>query len=201
LPELARAYPQLALDLVLTDATVDLVADRIDVALRLGALEDSSLVATRLAAVRYVVCASPAYLEAAGTPRRPADVAGHDGLLLPGPAFPARWRFRDRRGRITDASPRPRFTISNVLALCDCAAAGMGLACVPWWAAARYVQAGALTRVLPRYHVTASRFDAAAWLVYPSRSYLPLKVRRFVDFVAPRLRALDADPDQGAANG
>lgn len=192
LPELARSYPELAFDLLLTDARVDLAADQIDVALRLGTLDDASLVATRLFAMRFVVCASPAYLAGAGTPERPAEVADHDGLLLHGPAYPARWRFRDRRGRIVDAAPRPRFAISNVLALCECAAAGMGLVCVPFWAAARYLADGALTSLFPDHEVTASSFDAAAWLVYPSRAYLPLRVRRFVDFAAPRLRALAA---------
>ncbi|HET9626544.1 MAG TPA: LysR family transcriptional regulator [Kofleriaceae bacterium] len=198
LPELARLHPALAFDLRLTDAAIDLAAERVDVALRLGTLDDSSLVATRLFAIRYVVCASPRYLAAAGTPARPADLADHDGVLLTGPAFAARWLFRDRRGRITAAQPRPRLAISNVLALCDCAAAGMGITCVPSWAAARYLRDGALTALFAGHAVTATSFAAAAWLVYPSRSYLPLKVRRFVDFVAPRLRALD---DHGAANG
>jgi DNA-binding transcriptional LysR family regulator len=190
LPELARLHPTLSFDLLLTDATIDLAAERIDVALRLGTLDDSSLVATRLFAMRYVVCASSTYLAAAGTPERPADLADHDGVLLTGPAFPQRWQFRDRRGRITDTSPRPRLAISNVLALCDCAAAGMGITCVPFWAAARYLRDGSLTTLLTGHEVTATSFAAAAWLVYPSRSYLPLKVRRFVDFVTPRLREL-----------
>lgn len=209
LPELARLHPALEFDLLLTDAAIDLAAERVDVALRLGTLDDSSLVATRLFAIRYVVCASPAYLATAGTPERPADLADHDGVLLAGPAFPARWQFRDRRGRITDAGPRPRLAISNVLALCDCAVAGMGITCVPSWAAARHLRDGSLTTLLAGHEVTATSFAAAAWLIYPSRSYLPLRVRRFVDFVGPRLRELagtaagaaDRRAAHGAANG
>jgi DNA-binding transcriptional LysR family regulator len=200
LPELARVYPALSFDLLLTDAIIDLAADRIDVALRLATLDDSSHVATRLFAMRFVVCASPAYLAAAGTPQRPANLADHDGVLLTGPGLPARWQFRDRRGRITDASPRPRLAISNVLALCDCAAAGMGITCVPFWAATRYLRDRSLTALFAGYEVTATSFAAAAWLIYPSRSYLPLKVRRFVDFVGPRLRELAPTPARAPAD-
>jgi len=200
LPELARLHPALSFDLLLTDATIDLAAERVDVALRLGTPDDSLLVATRLFAMRYVVCASPVYLAAASTPARPADLADHDGVLLAGPAFPARWQFRDRRGRITGATPRPRLAISNVLALCDCAAAGMGITCVPFWAAARYLRDGSLVTLFAGHEVTTTSFAAAAWLMYPSRSYLPLKVRRFVDFVAPRLREFAGTPARAAAN-
>lgn len=203
LPELARLYPALSFDLLLTDAMIDLAADRVDVALRLGTPDDSSLVATRLFAMRYVVCASPGYLAAAGAPAQPAELARHEGVLLAGPGLPARWQFRDRRGRVTEATPPPRLAISNVLALCECAAAGMGITCVPSWAATSYLRAGSLAPLFGDHEVTATSFAAAAWLVYPSRSYLPLKVRRFVDFVAPRLRALAGGlrRGHGAANG
>jgi DNA-binding transcriptional LysR family regulator len=201
LPELARLYPALSFDLILTDARIDLADERVDVALRLGAPGDSALVATRLFPMRYAVCASPGYLAAAGTPTRPAELSEHDGVVLRGPGLPARWQLRDRRGRVVEAAPRPRLAISNVLALCDSAAAGVGITCVPSWAAARYLRDGSLVALFPDHEATATSFAAAVWLLYPSRAYLPVKVRRFVDFVAPRLRAQAGLRGHGDANG
>ncbi len=187
LPEFMAENPELSLDLLLTDAVLDLLAERIDIAVRLGPLRDSRLVATRLTGTVYAVCASPGYLARAGRPRAPQDLVRHESLLFPLPGYRSRWRFRDADGEIVEVPVRGRCVISTALALRDCAIAGMGVALLPRWLIADALDSGALVDLFPDFDVTATDFDTAAWLLYPSRAYLPLKVRKFTDFLKAKL--------------
>lgn len=175
-------YPDLTVDLLLTDATVDLFAERIDVAVRLGLLADSTLIAQRLVQTRYSVCANPRYLQQCGHPERPGDLEKHNCLLFPLAGFRSRWIFRDKNGEQSEIPVRGRTIVSNAIALQQCAI-GMGLALLPHWLVDEDLRAGILIDVFPDYHVTATDFSTAAWLVYPSRAYVPLKVRVFIDFL------------------
>ena len=181
LPDLLARYPKLSLDLVLTDAVVDLVAERIDVAVRLGQLSDSSLIAHKLADMPYVICASPDYLRRRGRPKRPGDIVDHDCLLFPFGGFRTRWTFVDRAGRRQSVPVAGRVVISNAMALQECARGGMGIALLSRWLTDTDVASGRLVDVFPGYKVTATDFKSAAWLVYPSRAYIPLKVRVFAE--------------------
>lgn len=188
LPALAERHPDLDFELRLESALVDLVGERIDVAVRLGRMAESSLVARRLCAMRYAVCASPAYLERAGTPRAPADLAAHQCLRFPVPGQPARWRFRDRNdGAIAEVAVSGRVIATNGIALRALAAAGMGVVMLPRWNVAGELRSGRLVELLGGFEGTTSEFDLAAWAVYPSRAYLPLKVRAFVDHLSMSL--------------
>lgn len=188
LPELMATHPELSVELLMTDAMVDLLAERVDVALRLGRLPDSGLTAHRLCDMAFAVCASPAYLERHGRPEAPHDLAQHDCLVFLMGSHRSRWRFQRARGKITEVAVHGRCVISNALALRECAVAGMGPVLLPRWAVARELERGALVDLFPGHQVTATDFDSAAWLLYPSRAYLPLKVRVFVDFLAARFR-------------
>ena len=188
LPEFARRYPELSFELLLTDKFVDLVEERVDVALRLGRLADSSLVAHRLCDMVYVVCASPEYLRRRGRPKAPADLERHECLRYPVPGHGPRWRFRQGDGAILDVPIRGRLVASNGVALRQCAVAGMGVIMLPRWNVADELRSGALVNLFPDHAATASEFDIAAWLLYPSRSYLPLKVRVFADFMKEKFR-------------
>lgn len=183
LPDFQALYPDLTLDLLLTDAVVDLFAERIDVAIRLGPLADSTLIAQQLLQTRYTVCASPHYLQQRGQPAIPGDVEHHNCLLFPLAGFRTRWIFRNRDGMLSDVLVQGRTIISTAIALQQCAIAGMGLALLPHWLIADDLQTGALVDVFPAYDVTATDFSTSAWLVYPSRAYVPLKVRVFIDFL------------------
>jgi len=184
LPELAQLYPELSLDLVLTDAALDLVEERIDVALRLGPLADSGLIARKLASMVPKTCASPGYLERRGLPRRPSDLAEHDCLLLDMPGFSDTWRFRDREGKTTDVRVSSRLRTSNAVALKQCALGDMGVILQGRWIVGQELNDGRLIDLFPDHQVTAASFDAPAiWLLYPSRSYLPLKVRVLIEFL------------------
>lgn len=183
LADFQAMYPDLTVDLLLTDAIVDLFAERIDLAVRLGLLADSTLIAQQLMRTHYSVCTSPHYLKRYGQPESPSDIAHHNCLLFPLTGFRSRWIFRDKNGNLSDTPVHGRTIISNAIALQQCAIAGMGLALLPHWLIAADLQAGTLTNVFPDYEVTATDFNAAAWLVYPSRTYVPLKVRVFIDFL------------------
>lgn len=183
LPKFEAQYPELTLDLLLTDQVVDLLVDRIDVAIRLGILADSSLIAQRLMPTHYWVCASPSYLKQNGTPRSPQELTQHQCLLFPLTGFRSRWRFRDVQNQETEVAIHGRTIISNALALQQCAIAGMGIALLPNWLIQSEIDRGDLVNLFPNHQVTATDFNTAAWIVYPSRSYVPLKVLAFADFL------------------
>ena len=183
LPKFDSLYPDLTVDLWLTDAVVDLFAERMDVAVRLGFLTDSTLIATQLMQTHYSVCASPDYLKRSGQLEKPIEVENHNCLLFPLAGFRSRWIFKEKNGELSEVSVSGRTLISSGIALQHCAIAGMGLALLPNWLVAEELQAGTLINVFPNYEVTATGFNTAAWLVYPSRAYVPLKVRVFIDFL------------------
>jgi len=183
LPDFGAMYPELTVDLLLTDAIVDLFADRIDVAIRLGLLADSTLIAQKLLRTHYRVCASPQYLQHCVHPQQPNDIQQHNCLLFALPGFRSRWIFRDSNGLTSEVPVNGRTIISNAIALEQCAIAGMGLALLPNWLIDSDLQAGSLVDVFPDYEVTATNFNTAAWLLYPSRTYVPLKVRAFIEFL------------------
>lgn len=186
----ADRYPELDIDLNLTDANIDLVAERIDVAIRLGPLRDSTLVARRLATMVTRTCASPAYLEEHGRPHEPSELDRHSCLVLDMPGFTGRWRFRDPAGAETAVDVKARLRTSNALALRRCALDGMGVVMQAEWMVSEDLASGDLIDLFPDYEASAASFDAPAmWVVYPSKAYLPLKVRVFIDFLVEMMGA------------
>lgn len=183
LPDFGAMYPDLTVDLLLTDAVVDLFAERVDLAIRLGLLADSTLIAQHLMRTHYRVCASPAYLQRCGHPQHPREIEQHNCLLFSLPGFRSRWIFRDGAGATSEIPVQGHTIISNAGALQQCAIAGMGLTLLPNWLIDDDLRVGTLVNVFPQYAVTATDFNTAAWLVYPSRTYVPLKVRVFIDFL------------------
>lgn len=190
LPRLHAAHPELHLDVVLTDEVIDLLEARVDAAIRLGPSIPPDFIARKLCPMSSVVCASPAYLEARGRPRRPAELAEHDCLLFPIQAY-RRWRFRarDRKGggEPQEVPVRGRCVISTAYALRQCAAGGMGVALLPRWVVCDELRDGRLVDVFPGHEVTATEFESFAWIVYPSRTYLPLKVRVLAELLEREL--------------
>lgn len=190
LPAFQARYPKLTVDLLLTDTVLDLLAERVDVAIRLGLMADSSLIAQRLIPTHYAICASSAYLKQTQPIQQPTDLAHHNCLLFPLAVFRSRWIFRDSQKQITEVTVKGQTIVSNAIALRDCAVSGMGLAILPNWLIQDDLKTGRLVNVLPNYDVTATDFDTAAWLVYPSRRYIPAKVKVFVDFFKQALPSL-----------
>ena len=188
IPQFLEFYDELAIELLLSDLMIDLLRDRIDVAVRLGKLPDSSLVARKLFDMTFVVCASPAHLDAHGVPETPADLEERQCITFVMGEHRSRWWFRDRRRRVvSEVHISGRCMIGNAIGVRQCCVAGMGFALLPRWAVESELRCGNLVDVFPELEVTATDFDGAAWLVFPSRSYVPLKVRAFSDFVFDRM--------------
>jgi DNA-binding transcriptional LysR family regulator len=188
LPEFAKRYPELSFELLLTDKFLDLVEERVDLALRLGRLTESSLIAHRLCDMVYVAAASPEYLRRRGLPKTPSELEHHECLRYPVAGYGPRWRFRAAGGVVTEVPVHGRVVATNGVALRQCAVAGMGVLMLPRWNIAEELRSGALVELFPDYQATASEFDNAAWMLYPSRSYLPLKVRLFADFLKEKFK-------------
>jgi len=187
LPALHAAHPGLELDIVLTDRVVDIVAERIDLAIRLGPPADASLIGTRLATIRYRVCASPAYLRDHGRPQTPADLAQCDCLRFPLPGFRTQWTFRDAAGVTQAVDVKGWLVLSSALALHRAALDGLGPVLLGHWLVDEDIAAGRLVDLFPEHEATATAFDSAAWLLYASRVYLPRRVRAVMDFMKARL--------------
>lgn len=183
LPALRKAHPTLRIDMLLTDAVVDLVAEQIDVAVRLGPRTDSGMVGTLLMPTRYRVVASPAYLRRHGKLRAPQQLSERDCLLLPLSNYATRWLFKDAQGSITEVPVHGSITLSTALALHQAALDGLGPALLANWVVDEDIAAGKLVDLFAAHHVTATDFETAVRLLYPSRAYLPLKVRAFIDFM------------------
>jgi len=182
LPRFVAAHPELHLEMSFTDRIVDLVDERMDVAIRLGRLQPSSLIATKLCDMRYVLCATPRYLRREGRPERPEELSEHECVRYPVPGYGARWRFR-KGEELVDVPVEGRLAASSSVALRDLALADLGLLMLPRWNVAEQLASGALVPLLEEWEKSASDLDVAVWLLYPSRAYLPLKVRVFLDFL------------------
>jgi DNA-binding transcriptional LysR family regulator len=187
LPAFRKFYPDLKLDLVFTDANVDLVAERIDLAIRLAPAVEGDLIATKLVDTHYRIVASQSYRQSASPLTKPSDLANHKCLLFPFRAFRNNWFFRDGRGRIEEIPIQSDITISNALGLREAAIAGLGPTLLPDWLVGNDIKEGRLIDLFPGHEVTATTFETAAWLIYPSRVYLPNKVRVMIDFLKENL--------------
>lgn len=178
-----RQYPDVDVRLVLGDRSLNLLDEHVDLAVRIGELPDSSLVAVRVGEVRRVVCASPGYLAGRGVPERPGDLVGHDGITFDGLRSPLPWVFWIDRTEV--AIPiRSRLTVNTANAAIDAAVDGLGVTRVLSYQIADERRSGALQTVLQAY-------EPAAWpvqLVYARQGRLPVKLRAFIDAVAPALR-------------
>jgi DNA-binding transcriptional LysR family regulator len=181
--DFAAFYPQLTIDIGLTDRFIDLVEEGWDLALRIGRLRDSSLVARKLAPIRVVVCAAPAYLERYGTPRSVADLADHNclGYTLPTPATADRWRF-GKDGAI-EIPVTGTLRANNGDALGVAALAGIGIVYQPTFLFSEALRDGRLVPIVLDQPVFQY---ANAYAVYAPTRHVPAKVRRFIDFLAKR---------------
>lgn len=197
----AERYPGIDLELKFTDRNVDLVSERVDLAIRLGPSVEADLVASRLMTTRYRVCASPEYIRRHGRPSQPNELAAHRCVSYDLPDFKARWLFRAAKDTVEEVTITPRITVSGALAVREAVLAGMGPALLADWLVADALRSGALVELLPRYAATATKFDTAAWLLYPSRSYLPRKTRIMIDFLRERLGRSSAKGHQARATG
>lgn len=179
-----REHPGLSAELVLGDAFVDLVSERIDVALRVGRFTDSTLRARHVAKVEAIVCASPAYLKQRGAPRNPLELGHHEWIgHLPNTTH-NRVTFL-RGGRSVTVRVAGRFVCNDGAAGVEACLAGFGVLLVPSFEVAEHVRAGRLVRVLPGWSLGNFTLHA----VYPPTRHMPSRLRAFLDFVVAEWKA------------
>ena len=172
-------HPDVFFDLDLSDRLVDLLQNDIDVAVRIGRLTDSTLIARRLFESRTVVCASPAYLEKHGVPQEPADLVGHDCLTYSLVNDPDRWDWFDDQGEHHSVQVKAVMSANNGDLLSQAAADGLGIVMQPTFIAHAYVRAGQLVPILED-----TRWPSTpAWAVYLPTRHLSYRVREFIDFL------------------
>jgi DNA-binding transcriptional LysR family regulator len=177
------AFPDVAVGLVMTDRVAHFLDDQVDVALRIGPLPDSSLIATRLGEVRHVICASPDYLAAHGIPSTPDDLARHSVISFQSVSALSSWVFESEGAEIT-TSFRSRLGVNTIDAAIDAGLSGAGLVRAVSYQVADHVRAGRLKIVLDAFEPA----PRPVHLVYDAQNRLPLKLRAFVDFAVPRMR-------------
>ena len=193
-------HPQLEFDLDLNDRRIDLLEEGRDVAIRIGRLADSTLIARKLFAVRSVVCASPAYLEKFGVPERPEDLEEHQCLVYGNLADPDHWSYQTEHGESRVVQVKVGLTANNGELLCALAKAGQGVIMLPTFICHEAIRRRELVPVLTDIAWPV----LTAYAVYPPTRHLSYRVRRFIDFLAETFAGTpywDRQCDEVAAAG
>lgn len=188
LPKFRSRYPDLTIDLVLVDHQVDIIAEQIDVAIRFGNRPGSEFIASQLAPRQFHVCASPSYIEKYGQPSHPRELENLDCLLFSMPGYRSAWKFRNSKEELFTVPVSGHLLMSHGITMTACAVAGLGPSLLPDWLCQDEIDDETLVDLFPDYECTATDFDTAAWLIYPSRAYIPLKLRVFVEFLFAEVR-------------
>lgn len=181
IPEFLATYPDVAVDLTLTDVFIDLVDQNVDVAIRVSKLADSTYIARRLQPAAPVFCATPSYLEAVGVPTVPDDLKQHNCIVDRNRRSLNNWRIYDGDEALS-VSVAGNLTVNSADAARDAARAGVGVAYLPDFIVADDLDDGSLIQVLPDYRTD----EYGIYAIYPHRQNLSAKVRVFVDFLVDR---------------
>lgn len=176
-------YPAVTVEGLFSDSIIDLVADRVDLAIRLAPMIDGNYVVSKLMDTRYRVVAAPDCLRRSSRLEQPEDLAHHRAILFPYRDYRSRWIFRDAAGALTEQAVEGDLVPSPAGAIHYAALAGLGRALLPDWLISDEIEQGLLHACIGGWDVTATRFDTAAWLIYRSRSFLPAKVRAMIEFL------------------
>jgi DNA-binding transcriptional LysR family regulator len=181
--EFLKHYPLITARMVLADQFVNLFQEHIDVAIRIGTLTDSSLIAKRLGAVKWVTCASPLFIEKHGLPKTPDDLLALDCIVFDGLNSGATWDFRNG-SKTLSLFIKPRLSVNLVDAAISAAVAGAGVTRALSYQTKSAEADGKLVRILEAFEPE----PLPVHLLYPDHSFLPLKLRAFLDFAAPKLK-------------
>jgi DNA-binding transcriptional LysR family regulator len=178
------AHPRVSVSVLLLDRVVNLVEEGVDLAVRIGDLPESRLIAKRLGAVHRILVASPAYLAAHGTPRAPADLRSHQVIAFTGLMPNREWRYRNGQ-RTASVALAPRLEINDAVAAIDAAILNQGITTALSYVVAGHIRAGRLVPVLQEFTLPPQPVH----LVYPEARLMAPKLRAFLDFAAPRLKS------------
>ncbi|AWB67244.1 LysR family transcriptional regulator [Saccharobesus litoralis] len=185
--ELMATFPLIDLDLKLTDSNLDLLEENIDLAIRLTPAFESDLIGYKLFNTHYKVVASPEYLNNHSSIQSPDDLEHHKCLVFSMAQYRTAWMFINNDGQQTKININSQLALSSALALKECTKQGLGVCLLADWLIKDEIKQGNLVDVLPEYKVTATDFHTAAWLLYPSRHYVPNRVRAVIEFLKNKL--------------
>jgi len=183
IPAFQQSFPDLKLDFSINDQVVDMVDEGIDVAIRIGDLPDSALIAKRLVQCRYVVCASPKYFELNGKPDIPEDLSNHNCLLFQFWNTLNQWQFLGKNNQFFNIKVHGQVVCNNSLALRELLLNGGGISMAPTFLVGEDIKNGRLLPVLNEYHIK----PISIYAVYPHRQYLTAKVCAFLEFLSNRI--------------
>ena len=187
LPEFLRRYPEIDIDLTLTDHFVDVIEEGSDVVVRVGGLNDSSLFARKLAPNRRVMCATPEYLDTNGRPQKPEELGQHTCIVYKLHSTTGTWHICcGESGAKEQVQVKGRLTANNAEALHEAALGDMGIALLPIWLVGKDLQSGRLERVLPTLEADLTKDETSIHAIYPHKRLLSAKVRAFVDFLVEK---------------
>jgi DNA-binding transcriptional LysR family regulator len=179
-----REHPEISIDMTFEDRYVDLVAQGIDVATRMGRLADSSLGSRYLGVNPWLVAASPAYLKQSGVPKAPGDLSKHSCIVYSSVQGDDRWQFTDAKGRALTVPVTGPLRSNNLSAVLAATRADLGLAALPWYVARESIAEGRIKQVLETYALPSQELHA----VYPSPKLVPSKVTAFISFLEAQLK-------------
>jgi len=187
IPEFLSHYPELKIDLTLEDRAIDLVEGRVDLAIRIGKLDDSSIVARKLADNQFVVCGSQEYFESYGRPQNPKDLLHHNCLINKNVYDSNTWQFC--KGKSTQKiSVTGNFQVNTGGAVYRAMLSHLGIAILPTWFIGEDVKQGLLQTVLEDYDVSLPAMsESGVYALYPAGQFLPPKVRVFIDYLTEKL--------------
>lgn len=183
IPHLLDRYPEMSVDLSLSDTVVDIVQEGLDLSVRVGEVTDASLVARRVGSTNSVAVASPAYLQQRGEPKHPNDLAGHECILFTRLATPETWNFTGPDGPLS-VNVSGRLRTNGIEAVIEAAISGLGVALVPSWMLREDRVCGALTQILTDWQPRRRPIS----VVYPSRRFLAPRTRAVIDFIVEEFR-------------
>ena len=190
IPEFLRRYPEVQVQLLLTDSPVDPRENPIDLVICITDDPPQGLAARRLMTVRWILCASRPYLDARGHPLHPRDLAAHDCIYLGETPEDNRWRFK-RAGETARVTVQGRYVANHAGARLDAARQGLGVASLPDFALREQTHASELMVVLPDWEFAAPAYHGSAWLLYPPNRFLPPKARVLIDHLVQYLDSAD----------
>lgn len=185
IPLFQQIYPDLNLDLSISDKLIDIVDEGIDIAIRIGELPDSTLIAKHIAPCRYAVCASPNYFKQHAKPNTPEDLTQHSCLLFQFWNAPNQWQFLSKDNQFINVKVRGEVVSNNSLALREIMLSGGGISIAPTFLVGADITNGRLLPVLSDYHIK----PVSIYAVYPHRQYLTAKVRAFLEFLSTHIQA------------
>ena len=185
-PKLGRfyeQYPDIKLELILDDRAIDLIEQRIDVALRLAPQKQNDLITTRILRAKYHVVATKDYIEKNGPLTSPSDLKDTTIITFPFADYRLQWKFKTQDDKIEQVAIQPHIVISNALAIRRTVLEGQGVALLSDWLIGDDLAKGDLVNVFPEHQISAENFDEGVWLTYPSKRYLPANTRALIDFL------------------